>query len=305
MFGYVLPHKPELKVKEYEYYKSVYCGICKQMGARCGCVSRFFLSYDSVFMALSQMAAAGADDIAVSEGRCVVNPFKKVHFCSSRYIDYCADVSVLLVWHKIMDDIRDKGFPKSIPAHLLSLLMSHPHRRAMESTRGFDTDARIKRSTDELHALEEAHSPNMDEAAETFFSMLADVMAVGVEDESAGRVAYEMGKNIGRWIYILDAFNDISEDIESGDYNPLIYRYKKREGEDASQFAERIRDDVDYTLAQCVYNLSITQSLCRREDPVLKNIVDMGLSGKQFSVLYPEENKKKTEQSGAAGSDPA
>ncbi|MBR2741995.1 MAG: hypothetical protein IKD89_00205 [Clostridia bacterium] len=296
MFGYVLPHKPELKVKEYEYYKSVYCGVCKQMGARCGCISRFFLSYDSVFLALSQMAAAGAEDVRVTAGRCVMNPFKKVHYCHSKYIDYCADASVLLVWHKIKDDVRDKKFPKNIPARLLSLLMAPSHRRAAKNAG--ETDARIARAMDELCALEDARSPNMDEAAATFFLMLADVCAAGIEDRTRARVAYEIGKNIGRWIYIMDAYNDIAEDLESGGFNPLVYRYEKKDDEDAAAFSERIRGDVDYTLAQCIYNLSISLDFCAREDAVLQNIVNMGLAGKQFSVLYPEEYKKKTERGG-------
>ncbi|MBQ3379514.1 MAG: hypothetical protein IJG50_06580 [Clostridia bacterium] len=303
MFGYVLPHKPELKVKEYEYYKSVYCGLCKQMGARCGCISRFFLSYDSAFMALSRMAVTGAGDSCITKGRCVINPFKKVHYCHSKHIDYCADVSVLLVWHKIKDDIFDKKFPKNIPARLLSLIMALPHRRASKSACG--SDERIARSMDELHKLEEACSPNMDEAAETFFSMLADVMAAHIDDKTHARVAYEIGKNVGRWIYILDAYNDIEQDLKSSDYNPLIYRYNKKDDEDAASFAERIRADVDDTLAQCIYNLSITLDFCKSEDAVLKNIVNMGLSEKQFMILYPEEYKKKTEQSGTTDSNPA
>lgn len=291
MFGYVLPHKPELKVKEYDYYKAVYCGVCKQMGARCGCISRFFLSYDSVFLALAHMSVSGADDVRLSQGRCVMNPLKKVIYCDSKHVDFCADVSVLLVWHKIMDDILDKGFPKNILSRLLSFIMSRSHKRAVKSTQGLDE--RIARSMSDLHALESVSSPDMDLAAATFFEMLADVSKAGVEGETKSRIAYEIGKNIGRWIYIIDAYNDIEEDLKNGDYNPLLYRFKKSADEDAASFKSRIRSEVDFTLSQCIYNLSQAIEFCEREDPVLKNIVNQGLSMKQFMVLYPEEFKKQ------------
>jgi len=290
LFGYVLPHKPELKVKEYDYYKAVYCGVCKQMGVRCGCISRFFLSYDSVFLALSHMSLTGDNDAYIEQGRCVMNPFKKVLYCHSPHIDFCADVSVLLVWHKIMDDIRDKGFPKNLLARLLALFMSRSHKLASKNTPMLDD--RIARSMDELHELETALSDNMDLAAATFFEMLADISKAGIKDEQLSRVAYEIGKNIGRWIYIIDAYNDIEDDLKNGDYNPLIYRFKKEADESAEVFAKRIRDDVDYTLSQCVYNLSAAIEFCTREDPVLTNIVRMGLSQKQFMVLYPEKHEE-------------
>ena len=294
MFGYVLPHKPELKVKEYDYYKAVYCGVCKQMGVRCGCISRFFLSYDSVFLALAHMSVSGADDVRISQGRCVMNPFKKVLYCDSRHIDFCADVSVLLVWHKINDDIRDKGFPKNILARLLSLLMMRSHRRAAKLTEG--VDERIARSMEELHVLEAKRSPNMDMAAATFFDMLADISKSGIDDDVKSRVAYEIGKNIGRWIYIIDAYNDIEEDLKSGDYNPLIYRFKKSDSEDATSFSKRIREEVDFTLSQCIYNLSQAIEFCTREDPVLTNIVNQGLAMKQFMILFPEEYEKQKQR---------
>ena len=87
--------------------------------------------------------------------------------------------------------------------------------------------------------------------------------------------------------------NDIEEDLKNGDYNPLLYRFKKSADEDAASFKSRIRSEVDFTLSQCIYNLSQAIEFCEREDPVLKNIVNQGLSMKQFMVLYPEEFKKQ------------
>jgi hypothetical protein len=31
MFGYVRPYRDELKVKDYELYRAVYCGLCHSL----------------------------------------------------------------------------------------------------------------------------------------------------------------------------------------------------------------------------------------------------------------------------------
>ena len=53
MFGYVTAYKPELKIKDYEAYKGVYCTLCKEMGKEYGLLSRFLLSYDGAFYVLT------------------------------------------------------------------------------------------------------------------------------------------------------------------------------------------------------------------------------------------------------------
>ena len=39
MFGYVRPFKPYMRMFEYDIYKAVYCGLCKDMGRRYGFVT--------------------------------------------------------------------------------------------------------------------------------------------------------------------------------------------------------------------------------------------------------------------------
>ena len=51
MFGYVVINKPELKFKEFDVYKSFYCGLCYSLRSRYGFVGQFTLSYDMTFNA--------------------------------------------------------------------------------------------------------------------------------------------------------------------------------------------------------------------------------------------------------------
>ena len=76
MFGYVRPYVPELKVMDNELYRATYCGLCRTMGKRTGCFSKFALNYDFVFLALLRMATEGKK-VDVKLRRCIAHPLKK------------------------------------------------------------------------------------------------------------------------------------------------------------------------------------------------------------------------------------
>ena len=67
MFGYVKPDKAELLVKEYEFYRATYCGVCRAMKKYTGVLSNVGLSYDSVALALVRMLCFL---ILISNGDC-------------------------------------------------------------------------------------------------------------------------------------------------------------------------------------------------------------------------------------------
>ena len=73
LFGYVKPFKPDLRVRELETYKAVYCGLCGQLGEAFGPAARLTLSYDFVFLAMLHYAVT-PDARPVFERRwCFVN----------------------------------------------------------------------------------------------------------------------------------------------------------------------------------------------------------------------------------------
>ncbi|MCD8242159.1 MAG: DUF5685 family protein, partial [Lachnospiraceae bacterium] len=52
MFGYIMVHQPELKVREYETYRASYCGLCRSLKKRHGRIGQMTLSFDMTFIAL-------------------------------------------------------------------------------------------------------------------------------------------------------------------------------------------------------------------------------------------------------------
>ena len=129
MFGYIRAYKPYMRMFEYEIYKSVYCGICKDMHRRFGFMTRMTLTYDSAFLALIDLSVRGKK-LKVRGERCIAHPWKKsmCAVCGSD-LSYASSVSVLLTYHKLKDDIADKGFKKKALAAILLPFFKKPYRQ--------------------------------------------------------------------------------------------------------------------------------------------------------------------------------
>lgn len=52
MFGYVVLNKPEIKFKDFDMYRSFYCGLCRELRERYGISGQITLSYDMTFVIL-------------------------------------------------------------------------------------------------------------------------------------------------------------------------------------------------------------------------------------------------------------
>lgn len=223
MFGYVRPLKGELKVSEYELFKAVYCGLCHALGRRYGLPSRFVLSYDLTFFAV--VITAVSEDFSISLRRCIASPFRKKNtVCASESLDLAADLTVLLSNFKLEDEVSDKkGFAK-LPSVFLKAILSPFYRRA----RRFRPQLadKINGSLKELSQLERDKSPSIDRTANTFAVILSEAVGEAGLDERTSRILQTMFYHIGRWIYIIDACDDYTDDFEKNQYNPIAYRYE-------------------------------------------------------------------------------
>ena len=133
MFGFIRPYKPELRVREVNRFQAVYCGLCHEIKDRYGRLQTYFLSYDMTFFALV-IGSIAEEEPKTRYCRCDASPFrKKAVACSSTALTYAADVSVLLVYYKIQDSIRDESGWKRIAAHFLRKLMQKDYEKARQA----------------------------------------------------------------------------------------------------------------------------------------------------------------------------
>ncbi|MBQ4071184.1 MAG: hypothetical protein IJD51_02050 [Clostridia bacterium] len=221
MFGYVKPVPSELLVKEYEFYKATYCGICRAMKKHTGTLSNVTLSYDSVFLALARMIFVPDSDIGARKRRCIAHPLKRRPMLNSNdALVYTARVFAILSYYKMRDDVADEGVMKKILITPVRPILRHGSKKA-----GMCELATLIR--DKLAAigdLERARCESPDEVAALFGELLGEVFAFGLSG-SDRLVMYECGYHLGKFIYCADAAEDYESDRKAGKYNPYVIMY--------------------------------------------------------------------------------
>ena len=226
MFGYVRADVSELRVREHEYYKGAYCGLCRAMGRCTGQCSRLTLSYDVTLMCLVRIALL-REVTSFEEKRCIVHPLKKRNVMKKNgSLDFSARVSALLTYHKIKDDIADSGWFKSALTRIFVLPFAWSARkRALRKEPALkELDTRCAEHLAMLSRLEKERTASVDIPAEIFGELVCDVVSFGLEGTEK-RLASDIGKSIGKWIYIADALDDMYDDVKLKNYNPLIEIY--------------------------------------------------------------------------------
>lgn len=225
MFGYVKVCKPELRVREYEEYKAVYCTLCKTLGKEYGVLSRVLLSYDATFYVLLRECALQAAMPCYKKGRCRFNPLKKCGYCENPAASYreAAALTVLMSYQKVLDNITDGRGLKKIAARLCKPFLRGKYKKAKEKYRFFAEQ--IETAMQKQAALEAENCTSADRAAEPSAKALEMIFSHGLGNDENRRVVSRVAYCVGRWVYLLDAYDDMRADLKSGAYNPFLAKY--------------------------------------------------------------------------------
>lgn len=270
MFGYIKPLHPELKVKEYELYKSIYCGLCKCMGKHISCVSRLTLSYDVVFLVLLRVALTG-ESISLKSRRCFVHPFKKrLSAEPNESLIYCSNVSAVLNYHKLRDDIKDNKGIRRLGTQMLMPVVKSMKRKAADLD---ELDKVVRIYLDELAVCESEKTESVDKPAGIFGNLLASICEYGLDGYNK-RIAHEIGLHIGRWIYIIDAADDYDDDKKSGSYNPLIY---VSENITETEIEQNVKTALIMELSQVEKALNLIEFKDNCVENIIRNIIYLGM----------------------------
>ncbi len=232
MFGYVRAYKPELRIKEWEMYKAVYCSLCRELGKNYGLFARFTLSYDFTFLALLDMALS--DGFPETQRKnCVLNPLKKCNYCKDKdnELSFAASAAMIMLYYKLLDNLDDEKGIAKLKYFLLKPTFRRAYKKAVESNR--DIDNIFKEYYSAQRAVEQNENCGIDAAAEPTAIMLSKVFKMCDTDDTNRRALSRMGYCMGRYIYILDAARDLPEDIKKGNFNP--YRSSKDYKQDAQR----------------------------------------------------------------------
>lgn len=293
MLGYVRVNRPECKFKEYEYYRGVYCGLCRSLGRCTGQCSRMLLGYDFTFMALVRLSLEGIAP-TLKNSSCIAHPIRR-HLIAKpekgsaeeEIFSLCACANVLLSYHKVCDDIADEKGWKRLRARLVRILMGGSRKRAVK--RYAALEGIIVRGLSALAEIEKSDNPSIDAPAEAFGRLLADVLSYGLDDAKK-RIAFGIGFRVGKWIYLIDAADDYEEDIRKNRYNPLVRRY-------GTSLDETARGSLREALTAELIQAERGFDLIDYPDPVMQgvveNIIYMGMPSVAHDVLS-ESNERRS-----------
>lgn len=261
LFGYVNVYKNELKIKDYNIFKAYYCGLCKALGKRYNQLVRLGLSYDLTFLALIADSLS-ADEAVIKKDGCIKHIGSHMICTGNRAIDYAADISIILSYYKFCDDIKDD---KSVKAFFARIPYLSAFKKASKKYPGVAMS--IKDNLNELSQLEKEKCSSIDMAAHPFAKLTSDLFA-GFSPELS-----KLGYNIGRYIYIADAFNDITDDKKRNSYNPFL-NYSE-EYLESMDFEKRVLGTFNMTLNAISDSYSKLQ--IKKNKPILDNIIYLGL----------------------------
>lgn len=283
MYGYVTPVKDTLRKQDYVLFRAFYCGVCVETGRGYGSLARYTTSYDIAFLAALAHDAADMP-VEFEVAGCVGNPFtKKAMVKHNPLLERIAAANVLLAYYKVLDDVIDGGGAKK---RIARRALKKPYIKAKALLP--EADEIMAKRYAELREKEKVGETSVDKAADPFALLLKETVN-SVMDGKASDNLLGLCYNIGKFVYLIDALDDVADDAKSGNYNPFIAAYGDFSGR--KEFFEAHAADVGFIMnstinraIECFNGMNFTQSYS-----LLRNIVYDGLRNKAAEVLRSDK----------------
>lgn len=284
MFGYIMPAKPELKVKEFESYRAMYCGLCMQLKADYGQFSRLFLSYDLLTVALLADGLSGEAGAPKCQ-RCVANPRKRCMQTATNGLGIAATAQVLLAWYKVADSLQDERFGKKVLAKAVQILLKPAFTKAKRKAPGLNET--LAQQMQQQNQLEQEQCTQPERAAEPTGTMTAAVLSACAVQPEQRHILERLGLFLGKIIYWLDAAEDFEADQKQGNYNVFLATGCTKE--EAVRQTQTLCRMAAGEIARC-YNLLDFQL----NRPILDNIIFLGIPACIDAAGKPRKKQKPT-----------
>lgn len=214
MFGYIITNAETLPKERQERFRGFYCGLCRNLHRRYGMIGSVALSFDMTFLALLLNALYEPGEREGLE-RCVPHPFKRHSYVDSEVLEYAADMNVALAYYKCLDNWRDdRSVPSAAAARLLKGAYSAVRERYPRQCEAVESWLK------DIHEMEQAGLDQIDPPVNATGEMLGKLF-VWPENTPWQEPLQEIGSGLGRFIYLMDAYDDLPEDVKRARYNPL------------------------------------------------------------------------------------
>ncbi len=268
MFGYVQIDKMELKVREYMTYKGYYCGLCMALKKDYGQMSRLTLNYDMTYLILI-LTSLYEPENSCSQNRCIAHPQIKQLMVENEMSHYAAALNVLLAYNNLKDDWKDERSVKSLLA-MAPLKKAYRKASKMYSHK----NKIIIESIEALEALEKEKCSDVEKVASIFGQLMGELLVY--KDDNWKPYLHKIGLYMGKYIYILDAYDDLEKDKKNDSYNP----FSLCQADDLKGYAEHLLQ-----LNLSFLDHEIEKLPLIHEKTILDNIIYSGMKNKMRSIL--------------------
>lgn len=282
MFGYVTACKMELKVKDYEKYKAYYCGLCKAIKKQYGNLPRLVLNYDMTFLAVL-LDSLEEKNIKFKAERCFIHPSKKrMIVTENKALDYAAFSNVALAYYKLLDNVKDD---KELKSKFFSVFLGHYLKGGSEDLQ--NEKKLIENNLNDLSILENfPKDKTLDQFSHVFAELTAHIITAYIKNQDKESHLYKLGYNLGKWIYIIDALDDLEEDMKKNKFNAINSSFNK-ENLPYAEFLKTIQNRIDFVLVACASKCasSLKELQIMKNKDLLENILQYGLMEKMDKVF--------------------
>lgn len=279
MFGYININQKELSEESRKAYQSYYCGLCRRLKTNCGAKGQMLLNYDMTFLIVLLTGLYELENQS-SDILCALHPTKKRRVWLNEATDYAAAMNLILAYHNLIDDWKDdKAYSKKAFAKMLDkdyLKVMEKYLRQVKAVEEY------MKKTEEI---EKRREKNLDLAAGLSGEMLGEVFC-WKEDEWAEELR-TMGFYMGKFIYLMDAFEDYDADVEKNAYNPLVFMEKGQE-QDRDTWCKLLLTSM---MSECAKSFERLPILLHAD--ILRNVL---YSGVWTRYEYLQLKKRKTEE---------
>lgn len=280
MFGYINADIKQLSEEDKKTYQQFYCGLCHQLGKVSGFKGQLLLNYDLCFLALL-LQSLYEPQINSSSKRCIIHPMKKRDYLYSEAIEYAADMDIILSYHSLMDNYRDDNSKLSkVAADGLKKDYNKIKDKYPRQVKA------VEEYIENLSAAEIARETNIDKVSSFTGEMLGTLL--NWKDDGWRETLHCMGYHMGKFIYIIDAYEDLKKDAKKGSYNPLSYLKK----ESPKEFETFVRINLTSLMAECAKSFE-RLPIVENAD-ILRNIIYSGVWTKyEYLQLKNKTPKEK------------
>lgn len=272
MFGYVTANEQELKVKDFNKYKAYYCGLCQSLKTKYGAPGQMTLTYDMTFLVML-LNSLYECEMKASRHRCMVHPLNKRAMLQCEITDYAADMNLILAYYHLKDDWEDE---RKLSGLAGSAVLKGKVEKAISI---YPRQAKvIKEELQHLREYEQANVMEIDYPAGCFGRLMAEMLAY--KEDHWEETLRQLGFYLGKFIYIMDAYDDLEKDKKEGNYNPL------RQLSEDENYEEKCKEILLMMMGEC--STEFEKLPCVLDIDILRNIIYDGV-WKQYKKIQDEK----------------